>query len=812
MRRFAWLLFLLTTAPAAAEPFAPKLLKEFGTSRFRYPGNVEGSIVSPDGKYVAVRGSADVWVYDFATGRNVWRSRFKDWDSETIQQSCLPVFDSANNLLTVEFNADIWPRIAIYCMKSGQLLRSARIKLSRIRGTFFSPDATLLVVRRSREVIFLDARTGLEVYRLQPPPETTYGYARIVFSPDSRRVAVRWDEDRILVYDRATGSELLNIKRQPSIVGMAFSLDTDRFHALLDSSNVESFDFSSGSRSTSNIPGGCQQILGLQGDRLAGIAPESGQCHLLATAEKRIVRSFRGLPYSFHSGTPSLTPDGQTLIVPRMSSDFGLWDLSSGRQLQHSADGAGSAYDLRFRGESLYLRKSWGEWSRIDIRTGIGQKLLGQDFESTKDLSPDGKRFLNATDRCVFITDSETGRTLLEMKKWRASDRASVQFLDGGRAVGMFDDADIATWNTTQNRTSRVSLFDGEARFEGVISPRGTWFATRPYTTSDKEVFRGRLEIREMPSGRVRARIFHRDSITQTLFTQDESRLLFVTDKLEIGDDHSTVHIVDPATGKCLRRFVMSDVHSKCLSPDGRVFYVLSMGGASGWLNRLQAVEIATGRVRFETPSVEPWIIDGVGCAPDLRRIAVGTSDGLVRIWDTAPEDDAMPPDAAAWDDLRDPDAAKGYAAIRRFAKYPEVALPLLKAKLPPLPVADAMAVEGWLRDLGAPAFRTREAATKNLAASISVARTAMERTLVASPSPEVRERLTALFERETKPRPEAVRAIRSAEIVERILADERTAGETRRVAIELLKGWAGGADGATLTTEAKETLNRMKR
>jgi hypothetical protein len=68
------------------------------------------------------------------------------------------------------------------------------------------------------------------------------------------------------------------------------------------------------------------------------------------------------------------------------------------------------------------------------------------------------------------------------------------------------------------------------------------------------------------------------------------------------------------------------------------------------------------------------------------------------------------------------------------------------------------------------------------------------------------------LLEHSPKPRPDEVRAIRAAEIVERILADERTAGEMRRMAIELLKRWAGGADGATLTTEAKETLNRIKR
>jgi hypothetical protein len=70
MRRFAWIVILLTAAPAAAEPFAPMRMKEFGSSRVRSPNSNGNVFVSPDSNRVMALSDSGIGVQECATGRS----------------------------------------------------------------------------------------------------------------------------------------------------------------------------------------------------------------------------------------------------------------------------------------------------------------------------------------------------------------------------------------------------------------------------------------------------------------------------------------------------------------------------------------------------------------------------------------------------------------------------------------------------------------------------------------------------------------------------------------------------------------------
>src|SRR5207253_801167 len=94
--------------------------------------------------------------------------------------------------------------------------------------------------------------------------------------------------------------------------------------------------------------------------------------------------------------------------------------------------------------------------------------------------------------------------------------------------------------------------------------------------------------------------------------------------------------------------------------------------------------------------------------SPDGRTAATGQQDATILLWDVAPPKSVAAPltaadCAAAWTDLADPDAAKGFAAVCRLADDPKLALPFLKERLRPVPPPPADEIKALLTDLASP-------------------------------------------------------------------------------------------------------------
>jgi hypothetical protein len=130
------------------------------------------------------------------------------------------------------------------------------------------------------------------------------------------------------------------------------------------------------------------------------------------------------------------------------------------------------------------------------------------------------------------------------------------------------------------------------------------------------------------------------------------------------------------------------------------------------------------------------------------------------------------------------------------------VAVPLLRAKVPPAPAATDAEVEALVRRLDAPEFAAREAATRELGRLGGRAVPALRAAASGSPSPEAARRIDGLLRWAAGPDPDGPARARAVEVAER-------AGTA--AAQELLAAWAGGAADAPLTREARQALDRLR-
>jgi hypothetical protein len=203
--------------------------------------------------------------------------------------------------------------------------------------------------------------------------------------------------------------------------------------------------------------------------------------------------------------------------------------------------------------------------------------------------------------------------------------------------------------------------------------------------------------------------------------------------------------------------------------------------------------------------------VTALAFAPDGRRLVSGLSDSTLLVWDVgavpaAPAGKFGAEAAArAWDDLGDADGVRALRARWALAAAPVEAVALVKRRLPPARLADAVRLLRLLKDLGSERFAVRDKAQAELAALGEAAEPALRQALTDEQPLEIRRRLQKLLDRLSGPltRPEARRAVRAVALLESLGTPAARA---------VLEELAGGVAGARLAREARAARERLDR
>ncbi len=775
-------------------PLPPGVIARIGSTRFRHEGTCNRVHFPPDGRHIL--GVTDDTLYT--------------WDAHT--GITFAVTDLGGIVTESVLRAD---GALVFVTRSGRgaeaFLRVRPLAAGPTKTvlTFdddgsccLSPDGTRLAVRTAGLVRLFDTVDAklLGDIRLSI---SDYDPHTLAVSPDNRNVLAayrHWTEVR----EFATG----NVVYAESVAGT----DDEIHEAVFTPDGREVLCAVDGEKKNRleviDLKSGKVHRLHESTDRMRKIVvPPDGRTVYAARGPETIqIERTKGSVATFGSALtgsvrPFFSPDGRQLAMAGSTHQVTFWNPQSRQRVASAEDLEAAGHTLEFNRDGHRLILNDLDSPGVVQLVEVSQRRILRTirFGRTEDvcLVPNGIEYAVATARHLRIRDATSDAVTFEANlNFPAT--PVVETIVGGRLALARGDERVDVWDRTANK--RLASFPVERHRGFLPLPDGlsalSWelrkfgheylwdfrrtglIDRQPYPDEKGfQAYGGRLKFD--PMGRFA--LFQRTRSRAGLFdikaarvrpyslpfsSYDLSRCSFTTDGRCLAGwqrDHtalqSGISIIETSSGKlrCILP-LHGELLASAFSPDGRMLAALS-------------------------PTAPLYLFDYRGTLLNLPKSLDRTSLD------------------AHWSQLLGDDGEASFRALRSLAAAPDSTIPFVRGKIaaakgPMKPELDAL-----VQSLEAPAFRDREAASKELTRIASVVEGELRAAEKGTESPEVRQRLEKVLRATLPESPESVRRTRIVEVVE-------WCGTA--AAKQLLKEWAAGATGADLTKQAKLALARL--
>jgi WD40 repeat protein/beta-lactamase regulating signal transducer with metallopeptidase domain len=810
--------------------------------------------VSADGKTIAVAGGDVVQLYEVQTGKELRKiqgitvglvallfspdgktlaGRGSDsgvtlWETDTakeLQKIKAPVqhFDRANQVVAIRAGGNDTPGITFtpdsksvivvttevkdqsvastvkfWSVATGEEVRDLKGPLGVVSAVAISPNGKTLVYVAGPTLRAFDLASGDVLYETRMSAPT----AALVFSPDSKRLAVTSRLQQARVYDAADGKELYGLGEAAANRvlggGVVFA------GALPMNPEVRTLAFSPDGKSIATATGGTLRLWAAADGKekslssghtaalVAVVVSPDGKTAVTYAADRMVCRwdaatgklldSFR-VPAD--SAAVALSPDGKTAARSGSDGTIRIHETAGGKEL-HQFKGAvrgGSALVYSPDGAVLAERGADGVIRLYDPVKGAELRPL-----AAQAANPQGEYVVVAAAQVRSFGGVGSGSGLVfspDGKMLASSGSASPAVMVAAPAAGRparptgpaISLHDVATGKLIR----KIEPTIGTVSF--TFSPDGRVLGT--------ENADGSVSLFEVASGKERARFGGQNAPPAAV--QGVPGLPGV---VAVGGGGFPVGVGQPASPATVT-----------FSPDGRMLVV------RGADRSVRAWEVDGGKEvgRFQGHDGR---IETVAISADGKCVATGSSDTTVLLWDAAALRKDMPervaaelPDGMAdtlWADLAGEDAGKALKAVLGLSGDPKHAVPVLAERLKPAAPIDAKQLEQWMADLESDKFAVRQEASANLVKAGEQVVPALKKVLASQPTIETRKRVEGLLDKLTGGvlTTEQLRLVRAIEALERMGTAE---------AREVLRALAGGAAGALPTREARAALDRLK-
>jgi RNA polymerase sigma factor (sigma-70 family) len=481
-----------------------------------HPGRIHALAFSTDGRTLVSTGGRQVWVWDTATGKEIWHAE--------VGPAELGVAVSPNGKTVVSAGWDVASAVSVREMATGKELHRFKLPLG-VRQVGFAPDSkTLAAIEdwndegglRENRVHLWDVATG----KLNRQLTSREHILCAAFSPDGKCVATG-HLDTFHVWDVATGKWL------------------DRFEG--NACRIDRLAFSGDGKSLATIG--------------------ENTIRLWDTATGKEMR----YPGDGHqSPVDALTFLGKGATLVSASGDHTLrhWDAATGREVcRFSGMGVG-VYSPSFAiMERLGAHSVSHEVRLFDPATGKElRRLRYPDHVARIALTKDGKTlavYTGGKDLTLRLVDTATGK-----------ERLARQHPDFVQAMAFSPGGDVLALGPVKPILPILDTATGSEIYQLRLSENVTNLTFSPDgKTLAGGAGYGTLRFWEVATGKERAQWLDRDlrSGSQMAFSPD-GRLL------ALGDADGRLRLVSAATGKELKRLQGHRNGFTCLAfaPDGK--------------------------------------------------------------------------------------------------------------------------------------------------------------------------------------------------------------------------------------------------
>jgi WD40 repeat protein len=531
---------------------------------------------------------------------------------------------------------------------------------SGFRGVAFSPDGRWIATGNASDLVIWNAATGEEKFRLHDPgsPDSlgknvAFPVLSLAFSPDSRRIiagygafnfsnlgghADLWDLTS-RKYERVGGSH-------GTVYSVAFSHD-GREVALASRELVELLDLNANPRQIRSIPcpdHGIYAVAFSSGGRYLASGGGDRALRLWDRATLHEIRAFYG-HVGFVRGL-AFSPDSAWLLSASEDYSLKLWEVASGRSLAdfhgHEFFASCVAFSpdgrLIASGGQDHTVKLWSAMRRPPLTfTGHDRAVYGLVF------LPKSQRIVSGTGRVAGIRarlqlwDATTGDPLEPSFGSCPEVRAVALRGDGRRLATAHLDpitgvGTVRVWDLDTGQP----VWEGKTQEAGVVdvaySPDGGWLASAGMDQPDDQKLGGAVRLWDAETGRAIRHFGKRTAGVHGVAFSPDSRWLasgWGDGMVRIWDTKDPASEARELTGHT------GQVKRVVFLPDGRL---ASAGGttpisATSGLGEVKIWDLSTGRVL--NLGGHTGLVEGLACSPDGRRLATGSDDRTIKLWDT---------------------------------------------------------------------------------------------------------------------------------------------------------------------------------
>jgi WD40 repeat protein len=591
----------------------------------------------------------------------------------------------------------------------------------------------------------------------------------LLFAPDSRTLAVGGNDQMLHIFETATGKELHLIKGYMQMGGnmngtdqglgttVAFSTD-GKTVAMTAGTVIRRWSVTTGKELP--LPGAGHEC----GVLTVAVSPDgktivtSGTQGMLfwdATTGQMRRRVPEPVKPSDDGPAPeepspvnalTFTPDGKALAVGEQDGTIRLYDPASGKEIRQLTGHESGITHLKFvpTGKLLLSAAYDGRMFVWDVAAGkqlrqFAGPVPGSEFNPENPVRGSVSFFALAPDGATLATSGDNGIRVCE----------------------------LATGKVRRQLTKVAAVNDANYRYSN-------WVGINRFLDSVAVVSDSGNGLTFSPDGRTLATI-----------------------------SGSTVYLWDTARGKELRQLggQGNSVRSVAFTPDGKIIAASSEDGT------IRFWDTATGTILAQVEGHR----GGVGSivfSADGQTLTSAGNDTTSLVWDVKrcleggvrrakPTAQTV---SKLWDRLADDDAEKAGEAMTDLAEHPDLALPVLRDRLVPVPPVNKPRLTKLVANLEDDSFDVRKKANEELEKMAELAEPALQARLADNPALEVKQRIERLLEKLRGPVAvaEQARALRALELLETIGGPE---------ARSLLEKMAKGTPESRVTQRAKERL-----
>ncbi len=518
-------------------------------------------------------------------------------------------------------NASLLPIYPSLTPPGGPLLRMFTGHTASVNGVAVTPDGTRIVsASEDQRLKVWELASGRELLTLGGHSSDVYAVA---ITPDGRYVVSASEDKSLRVWDLASGREVLTLRgHTSSITGVAITPDGRLAVSACWDQTLKVWDLQAG-REIHSLKGHSRFISAV------AVTPD-GRFAVSASHDKTLkvwdlvtgleLRTLNG--HSEWVSAVAITPDGTCVVSASGDQTLKVWKLENGQEIQtlvgHTK--AVSAVAITPDGRCA-VSGSYDQSLKVwDLVEGYELGTLGSHshWVNAVAITPDGKRTVSGSvDMTLKVWEFAAGPGL-RTQNGHSGGVGSVAVTTGGkRAVSASADMTLKVWHIGNGRVKHtLTGHGGRVNSVALVPDSNIALSASDDTT---------VKVWDISSGHLVQTLIGHTNTVRAVAVEPSGRFAVS------GSRDQTVRVWDLVKGREIHKLTghTGGVYTIALTPDGK----WALSGSSD--RTLKVWDLAGGRELF-TLNGHTGRVTAVTVTPDGRRALSASRDRTVKLWDLA--------------------------------------------------------------------------------------------------------------------------------------------------------------------------------